>query len=283
MTEIVNSPNGSEFETASEKIETASAAILKAIDKCQEENFKTMTLCMTKYKWSSYFFYGSDISTVGKGNFKFSDPRKNEDYQNFASSNQVQKYFIYYDSDNVFKLGNINEFVQWCDDNFVICKTYVQELENTLEDKTDFDKIETLYDSPTFQMCQKLSRMYAGIDFWGKKSALEEYLNSRKAPYAFNKNQINELCTNQFKNNYNDSFKSLSVRTTSYDELKNNVGGFYIDECSFAPKELKEEYEKTKEEYNKNVQQLFKLLAGSPSLTVCYNQATQAGNNYDVM
>jgi hypothetical protein len=131
-------------------------------------------------------------------------------------------------------------------------------------------------------MCQFISRVYAGVDFWGKKTLLDNYLSNGKAPYAFTKDEIDKLSRNQFKNNYNISFKALTTKTTSYEDIKNNFGGFYINECSFAPKELKDEYDEKKASYDKSVQQLFQLLAASDNLKVCYNQAQQSGNNYNI-
>ena len=265
------------------ELENASSQIINAINKMSEENFKRMTEIMTEYSYSCYFFYGLKIDALATGNYAYSDPRKNEDYLIFASKNQVQNWFVYYDSETkAYNPARINNVIEYFNNNVSICIDYINEIQQQMDINQDFDKVQSLYGSEKFQICKRVAQFYAGLKFWGKDTEVENAVNGRSgADYFFKITQLKTIAT-KFNNTYTDVYQKLQKRTATDIDIKKYNGGFYIPECSFSSDKLAAEYQQNKEEYQRHVQDLYKCLLSVNELTLCYNQAVQGANNFNI-
>lgn len=270
--------------SSTSELENASSQIINAINKCSEQNFKRMTEIMTEYAYSSYFFYGLDPSKTASGSYECADPRRNEDYQLFASKNQVQKWFVYYNStEQVLNAAHINKVIDFFNQEVDVCIAYIKDIRNSMKIK-EFDDVKTkLYESDQFKTCKTIMEFYAGLIFWGKYDAIKNVMgNKSEASYTFTNAKLQTI-KEAFNNTYTRAITSLCSRTANDKEIEKYNAGFYINECSFASEGLAAEYEKNKVEYQAQVDKLFDVLRSTNELTLCYNRAIKGSTSYNVL
>lgn len=233
----------------------ASAAALKAIDYISNQEFQQLESIQKQFMWSCFYFYGFNVLEPAKTQFKGVDPRainyqdpENTTWLDFAYKNQVDRKFIYVDPTGKIGMG---DFVSVADKIVKAC--------DLINAKSNVDDVEYI------------AAYISGLIYLGKWDQFKKFISQGYNVY--------ESTLNKLKNTTDERIKEkiqMLTRSTGYtqDELKSNNGGFYKPSASYANSSLKQEYLSKKSEYEAKVKELFEIIKNTPSLTICYQNAS---------
>ena len=240
--------------TKEEKLD-ASAAALKAIDYISNQEFQQLEAIQKQFMWSCFYFYGFNVLEPAKTQFKGVDPRAinyqdstNTTWLDFAYKNQVDRKFIYVDPSGHVSMGD-----------FVIVSDKIVKACDLLNAKSDI--ADAAY----------IAAYIAGLVYLGKWDNFKKFIAQGYNVYESTLNKLKTTMDERIKENL-----QLLTRATGYtqDELKSNNGGFYKPSASYANSSLKQEYIAKKSEYEAKVKELYNIIKNTPSLTICYQNAS---------
>ena len=233
----------------------ASAAALKAIDYISNQEFQQLEAIQKQFMWSCVYFYGFNVLEPAKTQFKGVDPRainkqdpSNTTWLDFAYKNQVDRKFIYVNPSGKVEMGD-----------FVSVADKIVKASDMLTGKIEI--VDADY----------IAAYIAGLIYLGKWDSFKKFVAQGYNVYESTLNKLKTTMDERIKERL-----QLLVRSTGYtqDELKSSNGGFYKPAASYAPSSLKQEYIAKKGEYETKVKELFNIIKDTPSLTICYQNAS---------
>ena len=234
----------------------ASAAALKAIDYISNQEFQQLEAIQKQFMWSCFYFYGFNVLEPAKTQFKGVDPRSinyqdpsNTTWLDFAYKNQVDRKFIYINPGNM--KAEQSDFIQTADKIIVAC--------DLLTTKSDIG------DTPF------IAAYIAGLLYLGKWDTFKKWTAQTYNVYESTLNKLKTTMDQRIKENL-----QLLATLTGYnsDELKSTNGGFFMPSASYATSSLKQLYIESKAQYEAKVKELFNIIKDTPSLTICYQNAS---------
>lgn len=244
--------------------EQAAAAALKAINAMTDAQFSEMQSIMTQFKWTTFYFVENNLFKARKDDFKYVDPRwayesskKDSSPQtqwiNFAVTYQPEHRFLYVDSE--YHSGNFKEAA-------LLVKSGVDQTSGKFLHEGNSQTV--------------LGNMFGGIIYLSKWKNFLEYCGTVHG--------INENTIVRAKNIVSSVVDEQKAKIGAFvgmsdKDLKEINGGFFCEQASYCGPELKASYLNIKTEYEKKIKELYEIMRASPSLTVCFNEATTGDIN----
>lgn len=231
-----------------------SSAALNAINKIADERFQQLQAIQTQFLWTTIYIYGSELlKPTTAANF-VNDPRniyvsnkEDTSYLSFADKYKVPQQFVYVNVDG--KAQNTN-FIAAADEMIQKC---------------EFANIKIKDDA------EKLASYVGALMYFGKwdtfKKLLGEVYNISAQMVVSTFNNYKEIIEQQEQ-------KLSRMFKISKDDLKKFNGFVNCTGASFCSSELKKEYLETKAEYAQMLKELYNIVQGVPSLSVCYNNSS---------
>lgn len=229
-----------------------STAALNAINKIADARFQQLQSIQTQFLWSTIYIYGTELMKPTTSAAFVNDPRNiyytdktNTSYLVFAEKYKVIQQYVYIDK-ALGKPINSN-FIKTADE---------------MVQKCDFANILIKDDS------EKLASCVGALMYFGKwetfKKLMGEIYNIPSQSIISTFNKYKELIEEQQQ-------KLGRLFKISSDDIKKINGYVSCVNASFCSSELKQEYLQTKEEYEQMIKELYNIVQGVPSLSVCYN------------
>lgn len=231
-----------------------SSAALNAINKIADERFQQLQAIQTQFLWTTIYIYGDELLKPTTSASFVNDPRNiyyrnNEDtsYLSFADKYKVVQQFVYVNSNGKAENTNLisvaDEMIQKCEFANVIIK----------------------------DDAEKLASYVGAMMYFGKWDAFKKLMGEVYNISA----QMVVTTFNSYKEIIEQQQQKLSRMFKISDEDFKKTNGFVnCTGASFCSSELKKEYLETKEEYAQMLKELYSIVQGVPSLSVCYNNSS---------
>lgn len=269
---------------SSEDISSAANAAMTMLDKINNERFKQLNQINNEFVLTTFYHVGGNLADSCKpdnrSDIKVVDPRyicvaKESDddpkYRYFL--NYVLHYKLWqrvpvYDSNAKDTLTGS------------ACNFYPESFNSILSwliASTDFSNLEIKFRASSH--LTKWSNIMASLYYFDKLSSFKQYAQD---VYDFSESKINALCAlpHETSNLVIDRvvFDSATKKLTQLCGMSRTIAiknhlGLYVTEASYCTSALKNQYLSIKAEYDKAVEDIKKILAGSPELTLCWNSA----------
>jgi len=232
-----------------------SMAALNAINKIADKEFQELQYIQQQFTWSTIYLPGDEVKNPTTNNAMLAnDPRfynyvdnKDYSYLQFVATHHVDQQFIYLDEKGYPNAMDINK----------ACEEIIKRVEfaNNIKIKDD-----ELY----------VVQILAGLKYLNKYDMFKKRMIN---VYNTNSNYISKL--GETYNSKINEYLQKFARTFIYsaDEIKNQNIYIQCARASFASDSLKKQYEETKKEYLKKLDELYQIVKASPKMTLCYNNA----------
>lgn len=269
---------------SSEDISSAANAAMTMLDKINNERFKQLNQINNEFVMTTFYHVGGNLADSCKpdnrNDIKVVDPRyicvaKESDddpkyryFLNFVLHYKLWQRVPVYDSNAKDTLTG------------TACNFYPESFNSILSwliASTDFSNLEIKFRAQSH--LTKWSNIMASLYYFDKLSSFKQYAQD---VYEFSESKINALCALPHETSnlvidrviFDSATKKLAQlcgmsRTSA---IKNHLG-LYVTEASYCTSALKNRYLSIKEEYDNAVEDIKKILAGSPELTLCWNAA----------
>ena len=233
----------------------SSMAALNVINKIADKRFQELQYIQQQFAWTTIYLPGDEVKEPTKNNamlandprfFNKSDP-EDYSYLQFVAKNHVDQQFIYLN-----KNGNPNKM-----DINQACEEILLRVEfiNNVKVKNDEEYI---------------VQLLAGLKYLNKYNMYKERMMNVFDVSSENLTLLGKKYDDEIK-----KYLQKFARTFTYTYKQVAEQNIYIQctSASFASDELKKEYEKTKDDYLKMLDELYEIVKASPKMTLCYNNA----------
>lgn len=233
----------------------SSMAALNAINKIADKRFQELQYIQQQFTWSTIYLPADEVKEPTKNNAMLAnDPRffnksdsNDYSYLQFVAKNHVDQQFIYLDKNGIPNAMNING----------ACEEITKRVEfaNDITVKEDEEYV---------------IQLLAGLRYLNKWDMFKDRM---KNVFNIDTKFITALAT-KYDSKIKEYLSTFArTFTFTYEQIKNQNIYIQCARASFASKELKEEYSKTKQEYLQMLDELYQIVKASPKMTLCYNNA----------
>lgn len=268
----------SDSKNAANDLSAVAKAAVNALNKANEERFIKLQEYDKIFKWSCFYFSGSDIGDCCKANTntvsRVLDPRlgceidvdKSVLWADFAITYKIYQRFIFPSYQPLFKESNTDS-IEYFPGSFITACEFLNQSFGL--DKGFFTK----------ELKAEWSCILAGMVFLDKLTGFKKFAIET---YGVNKDIIDivtatSLSGNNLKINVDVYTKALLALQRyvglNSDELKKIHGGFYNKTCSFLDSETKQKYILLEKEYKEEVEKLYNIIKDVGELMLCWNNA----------
>lgn len=268
----------------SEDISSAANAAMTMLDKINNERFKQLNQINNEFVLTTFYHVGGNVADSCKpdtrNDIKVVDPRyicavKESDddpkyryFLNFVLQYKLWQRIPVYDSNAKDTLTGS------------ACSFYPESFNSILTwliASTDFSNLEVKFRASSH--LTKWSNIMASLYYFDKLSSFKQYAQD---VFDFSETKIDALCALPHETSnlvidrvvFDSATKKLNqlCGMTRTNAIKYHIG-LYVTEASYCTSALKNQYLSIKAEYDKAVEDIKKILAGSPELTLCWNSA----------
>lgn len=266
------------------ELSKAAMAAVNVLNKANEERFIQLQEYNKIFKWTCFYFSGSDVSDCCKATSqkvsRILDPRfgcETADeitdsvltWSDFSITYKNYQRYIFPDYKPLFKETNTSEITFFPGSFISAC---------------EFLNASYKVESSSFitnELCAEWSAIVAGMVFLDKLDGFKKYAIE---VYGIDKKIIETVSSKSLDGkvilNIDVYTKALLALQRfvgmNAEDLKKIHGGFYNKSCSFLDSEAKEKYLILDKEYKEEVVKMYELIKNVGELTLCWNEAKVA-------